>query len=202
MGRPRSEEAQQRVLAAAGDLVGETGISGFTVDAVAKASGVAKGTIYRRWGSGDEPLMAALDCSIEHPATPKTASLRSDLIEISTAVMAMSAQPSVLHSMLGALDRAAGDPEFHLIIQDFEKERYQPLQTILQLAQAWGEIASEADLEVLMDFFEGPIVGRKILKLGTFEPSEIARTADMVVAGLTSRPSASWNQSTARSLFV
>ena len=49
MARPRSEEAQKKVLDTAVELVAEVGISGFTVDAVSKRSGVAKTTIYRRW---------------------------------------------------------------------------------------------------------------------------------------------------------
>ena len=184
MARPRSEEVQQKVIAAAVALVAEVGVSGFTVDAVAKASGVAKTTIYRRWRSGDELLIAALDCSIEHLATPNTGSLRSDLVEMYTAVTAMFAQPSVLRPMLGALARAAGDPEFRRVLQDFERERHQPIQTILQLAQARGEIAADTDLELMMEFVEGPMVARKILKLGTFEHGEIERIADMVIAGL------------------
>lgn len=187
MARPRSEEAQQKVLTAAVDLVAKAGVSGFTVDAVAKASGVAKTTIYRRWSSADELLIAALDCSIEQLATPNTGSLRSDLVEMYTAVMAMFDQPHVHSTMLGALARAAGDPEFHRIIQDLETERHQPLRTILQLAQARGEIAADADLELMMEFVEGPVAARKIMKLSTFEPHEIEQVVDMVVAGLTAQ---------------
>ena len=36
----------------------------------------------------------------------------------------------------------------------------------------------------MMEFVEGPMVARKILKLGTFEHGEIERIADMVIAGL------------------
>lgn len=184
MARPRSEEAQQKVLAAAVELVAEVGVSGFTVDAVAKASGVAKTTIYRRWGSGDALLMESLECSIEHLATPNTGSLRTDLIEMYTAVMAMFEQPHMFSTMLGALARAADDPDFHRLLQELEHERHQPLQTILQLAQARGEIAADADLELMMEFVEGPMAARKLLKLGTFQPGEIEKIVEMVLAGL------------------
>lgn len=185
MARPRSEEAQQKVLAAAVDLVAEGGVAGFTVDAVAKASGVAKTTIYRRWKSGDELLMEALECSIEHLATPNNGSLRADLIEMYTAVMTMFAQPHVFRTMLSALSRAASDPEFHRLTRDFEKERHQPLRTILQLAQSRGEIAADADIELMMEFVEGPMMVRKIMKMSSFEPGELEQLVDMVVAGLT-----------------
>lgn len=60
-----------------------------------------------------------------------------------------------------------------------------PLKTILQLAQARGEIAADADLELMMEFAEGPIAARKIMKLSTFGPGEIEKMVDLVVAGLT-----------------
>lgn len=186
MARPRSAEAHQKVLDAAVELVADEGISGFTIDEVARRSGVAKTTIYRRWSSTDELLVTALECTIEHLATPNNGSLRTDLIQIYTAVMAMMEQPRVFGTMLGALARAATDPDFHRVLQEFEKERHQPLLTILQLAQARGEIAADADLELMLDFVEGPVVARKLLKLQTFTPDEIERVADMVVRGITS----------------
>jgi len=185
MARPRSAEAHQKVLDAAVELVADEGVSGFTIDEVARRSGVAKTTIYRRWSSTDALLVTALECTIEHLATPNTGSLRSDLIEIYTAVMSMMEQPEVFGTMLGALARAANDPDFHRVLREFEKERHQPLRTILQLAQARGEIAADADLELMMDFVEGPVVARRILKLETFGPGEIERVVDMVVLGVT-----------------
>ena len=185
MARPRSEEAHQKVMAAAVAVVAEAGVSGFTVDAVAKVSGVAKTTIYRRWSSGDELLMEALECSIEHLATPNTGSLHTDLVELYAAIMAMFEQPHVFSTILGALARAAGDPDFHRLIQELENERHKPLQTILQLAQARGEVSPDADLELMMEFAEGPIVARKIMKLSQFESGKIEKMVDMVVAGLT-----------------
>ncbi len=184
MARTRSEEAHQKVVAAAVEIVAEQGISGFTVDAVARNSGVAKTTIYRRWKSGDDLLMEALDCSVEHLATPNTGALRTDLVEIYRAVIAMVEQPHVFSTMLGALARAASDPDFRRLTQDLEKERHQPIRTILQLAQARGEIAAGADLGLLTDFVEGPLAARKILSMGTFDAGELEQIVDMVVAGL------------------
>ena len=48
-GRPRSTAARRAVLDAAYDILVETGLSGFSVEAVASRSGVARTTIYRSW---------------------------------------------------------------------------------------------------------------------------------------------------------
>ena len=48
-GRPRSAAARRAVLDAAYEILVETGLGGFSVDAVATRSGVARTTIYRSW---------------------------------------------------------------------------------------------------------------------------------------------------------
>jgi AcrR family transcriptional regulator len=48
-GRPRSTAARRAVLDAAYGILVETGLSGFSVEAVASRSGVARTTIYRAW---------------------------------------------------------------------------------------------------------------------------------------------------------
>jgi AcrR family transcriptional regulator len=184
MARPRSEEAQQRVLDAAVGLIAEVGVSGFTVDAVASRSGVAKTTIYRRYPSGNELLIAALSCAIEPIRTPDTGSLRTDLIELYTAVMAMFEQPHMSRVMLGILSRAATDDEFHRLKQELEHERHQPLVTVLQRARFRGELSPDADLRLIMDIVEGPIASRKLMRLESFDPGDAATLVDLILAGI------------------
>ena len=50
-GRPRSTAARRAVLDAAYGILVETGLSGFSIEAVASRSGVARTTIYRSWPS-------------------------------------------------------------------------------------------------------------------------------------------------------
>lgn len=57
MARPRSNEAHEKVIRAALDLFGERGIDGASMDAIARASGVSKATIYNHWADKEELLM-------------------------------------------------------------------------------------------------------------------------------------------------
>ena len=50
-GRPRSQEADRAILAAARELLAEGGLGAMSFEEVAARSGVAKTTIYRRWTS-------------------------------------------------------------------------------------------------------------------------------------------------------
>jgi AcrR family transcriptional regulator len=56
-GRPRDPGVEDRVFDAAITAYGDTGWSGFTLDAVARAAGVGREAIYRRW-SGKAQLLA------------------------------------------------------------------------------------------------------------------------------------------------
>lgn len=63
---PRPERAdaarnRRRVLDAAAALFGEHGVEGISMDAVARAAGVGKGTLFRRFGDRQGLLVALLD---------------------------------------------------------------------------------------------------------------------------------------------
>lgn len=64
--RPPQERAdaarnRERVLAAAARLFAEQGVDGVTMDAVAQAAGVGKGTVFRRFGDKSGLVAALLD---------------------------------------------------------------------------------------------------------------------------------------------
>ncbi|MGP4103469.1 TetR/AcrR family transcriptional regulator [Nonomuraea sp. KM90] len=60
-GRPRDPGNDAAILEAALDLLIERGAAGTSIEAVAQRAGVAKLTVYRRWRSKDDLLMAALE---------------------------------------------------------------------------------------------------------------------------------------------
>jgi len=59
-GRPRRDGADADIVAAALDLLRERGYRAFTVDAVAKQTGIAKTMIYRRWATKGALAAAAI----------------------------------------------------------------------------------------------------------------------------------------------
>jgi AcrR family transcriptional regulator len=60
-GRPRSARAHRRVLDATVALFAERGIDGTSMDAIARASGVSKATIYKHWSNKDALALEMLD---------------------------------------------------------------------------------------------------------------------------------------------
>ena len=60
MARTRSSEAHNKVLRAALELFAERGIDATSMDAIAKASGVSKATIYNHWTDKEALLMGVM----------------------------------------------------------------------------------------------------------------------------------------------
>src|SRR5215475_3701301 len=79
-GRPRSPAADEAILDATVELLGELGFLALTIEAVAARAGVAKTTIYRRWPTKDDLLFDAVACIKGPPIDPPGESVRSDLL--------------------------------------------------------------------------------------------------------------------------
>jgi AcrR family transcriptional regulator len=85
VGRPVDRSGDAAILAAALDLVAERGYDGMALDEVAARTGRAKTTIYRRWATKEELVLAALRGVGRPPEAellPDTGSLRDDLLAV------------------------------------------------------------------------------------------------------------------------
>ena len=90
-GRPRDEEADERILDAAGRLLLERGFEGMTIDEVAHAAKAGKATVYRRWATKDDLAVAALMHLYRHEmVVPDTGSVRGDLHQWFSTVLAFT----------------------------------------------------------------------------------------------------------------
>lgn len=183
----RSEIARQKVRDTAATLLVEQGVQGFTVDEVARRSGVAKTTIYRHWPSAQSLLVDTVACQIEPLPTPNTGSLRSDLRALYDQILPTADIPGRRRMMVGLVQAADDDPDLRDALLSMMHERSQPLHNVLELAQLRGEIPADIDLSLAADVVEGPLIFRFMLRGESPEPAHIDALLDLVVAGLTSR---------------
>lgn len=88
-GRPAQPEKAEAIIAAAQRLFMERGFEKTTVDAIAEAAGVAKATVYKRFGGKEELLRTSIEAKCgkfldaETLAFRPSRDLRQGLIEIS-----------------------------------------------------------------------------------------------------------------------
>ena len=184
MARPLSTEAHAKALAAAHDLLLERGIDGFTVEAVAKRSGVAKTTIYRHWSSAHELLVAALHSLIDTFPTPNTGSLREDLLAFFRHGLPLLATPGMRSVVMGLIQVADADPDIRAIHDQLTEQRGDPVMIVLELAIGRGEIPADIDLDLAADFVEGTVFRRALVRDEQLTDAQLEQVVDWVVAGL------------------
>jgi AcrR family transcriptional regulator len=81
-GRPRDAAFDGRILEAALDELASGGISHFSVSAVARRAGVAKGSIYLRWPDREQLMLDAAELVIRPITPPNPGSFRKQLAEL------------------------------------------------------------------------------------------------------------------------
>jgi AcrR family transcriptional regulator len=84
-GRPRDDEREREILAVVASLLTERGYESVTFEEVARRAGASKATLYRRWKSRRDMVVAALKaCPTRREGADEidTGSLRGDLLAL------------------------------------------------------------------------------------------------------------------------
>jgi AcrR family transcriptional regulator len=156
---PREAE----LLAVTLRLLQEHGYDGLTVDAVAAAAHASKATVYRRWPSKAELVLAAFIEGIRQVAVaPNTGTLRGDLLQIGDKICEHGRQhASTIRAVLVEVSRhpALRDAMQH----QFLDQRKAMLQHVLREAVDRGEIAKTAISDELWDLLPGYLIYRCII---------------------------------------
>jgi AcrR family transcriptional regulator len=156
---PREAE----LLAVTLQLLQEHGYDGLTVDAVANTARASKATVYRRWPSKAELVLAAFTEGVRLVAVPPdTGTLRGDLVKLAE-VCTKHAQEhaSTIRAVLVETSRhpALSDAMQH----EFFDQRKALIDYILRQAIERGEIAEAAITEELWDLLPNYLVFRVII---------------------------------------
>jgi AcrR family transcriptional regulator len=173
------------MLGAATELVLEVGVDGFSVDEVARRSGVAKTTIYRHFPSAKELLVAALDGTMTAPPTPDTGSLRGDLVEYLASVRPTFANATLRTLFFEIYAAAARDPELRALHASLMRARTGPTRAIFDHARARGELPVDLDYVTMAEVVQGPFIVRSMFRPETIDDVDVEALADRMVMLLT-----------------
>ena len=156
---PREAE----LLAVTLQLLQEHGYDGLTVDAVASAARASKATVYRRWPSKAELVLAAFNEGVRQVAVPpNTGTLRGDLLQIGEICGQQVHQHA--STIRAVLVEASRHPELNDALQhQFIEQRKALIQHILRQAVERGEIADAAITDELWDLLPGYLIFRSII---------------------------------------
>lgn len=186
---PRPARSRARLLDAATALLRAGGPSAVTVDAVTRASNVARATLYRHFPSGNDLLAAAFHALIPPaPIPPEDGTLRDRLVTathgfaeliaeapISLAAMSWLALGGDLEQMRWGKDKEES-PDVKTLRERVAEQYAAPFDAVFSSPQAiaaMGEIDQTRAVALLV----GPIVLGKLSTLPDFDYREIAEAA-------------------------
>jgi AcrR family transcriptional regulator len=169
------------VLTTTFELLGESGVGGFSVDEVARRSGVAKTTIYRHWPTREALVIDACSRISAEQEVPDTGSLEGDV----TAILANIAHllctarwSSVLPSIVDIAER---EPEFADIHCRIQHGHAAPLREVLERAGGRGELTRAADHATMIAALLGPLFYRRWFSREPIDDPFIATIVENVI---------------------
>ena len=157
----RVERSRQTILNTAFELLSEGGVASFSVDEVARRSGVAKTTIYRHWPTREALVIDACSRMITEQETPDTGSLESDVTTILTEIAHLLPTANWSFVLPSIVDTAERNPEFAEIHSRIQRGHAAPLRKVLQRAIDRGELSADADVSTIVAALMGPLFYRR-----------------------------------------
>ena len=174
---PRETE----LLAVTLQLLQEHGYDRLTVDAVAAAAHASKATVYRRWPSKAELVLAAFTEGCRQIAVhPQTGTLRDDLLQLGYVISRQtSEQAGTIRAVLVEISRhpALRDAMQH----QFLDQRKALMQDVLGDAVLRGEIDAAAISDELWDLLPGYLIFRSIMPNRPLTEHTVEALVDEVV---------------------
>lgn len=159
-GRPRNENLEEAVLAAAYKVVMKEGLGRLTIERIAADTGVGKATIYRRWSNAHELAMAAF---MAHPDAEFRSTRGTPKHQLTAHLRSVVARFSAKRGRQITLTMAASEGESELSKafrnQVILKSR-QTGEELIRLGVKGGSIAANVDMETVLDMLYGPIFYR------------------------------------------
>lgn len=191
---PRRIRSRTRLLDAAEDLLSTGGIEAVTIDAVTKASKVARTTLYRHFGSSSDLLAATFARLLPKvtPPPPEIGTMRERLIELLTRQATLFAEAPLQTTTtlawiaLGPTTSTTGDDSDNHdstgslrahVVDQYRK----PFDAILQSREARDELDA-FDLELALCQLVGPLAFARMTGLRDITAQDCVRIVDDFLA--------------------
>ena len=188
-GRPRDPKVQSAILDAARGLLADTGVSGFTIEAVATEAGVGKPTIYRRYRSKNELALAVLVDMVEQASpVPDSGDTRHDFLAFVERAIDTLRSHGMGRVMQQLVPDLATDPELADGFRDHVlSARAAEVRQLVTQAVARGDLPADTDPELAHELLFSPIYYRLLLTGAPLDHELAERVVDTTLLTLTAR---------------
>lgn len=182
----RTARVTDRILAATVDLIGAGGVSAVTYEAVARASGSGRATIYRKWPDREDLVREALQRFAEASVSvPDTGDVRADVVDFLESIARTLASPAG-RAIINASVVGADDDPIRRLGRDVLQARLGALQTRLDRAAATGDLPA-LDASFLNLMLAAPVYLLVVRDGAPLDRATAERITDTVLSGVLPR---------------
>lgn len=178
----RSVRADRAILDATLEMLAEGGYADLSIEGVAARAGVGKATVYRRWPSKVQLVLAAAASSVERIRVPDTGNVRDDVLELLRMILRVLTSSVAGRALPWLVAERTDDPELREALERFWAERRALMFTILDRAVERGELHPGLDRRIVADLLYGPIHYRFLVTGDPLDEEFAERLADEVLA--------------------
>ncbi|WP_431235995.1 TetR/AcrR family transcriptional regulator (plasmid) [Mycolicibacterium psychrotolerans] len=156
-------EREAELLAITLQLLREQGYDGLTVEAVAVRANASKSTVYKRWPSKADLVLAAfIESTRDTSKPPNAGSLREDLLILGRSARRQAQEHSA--TVRAVLNVMSQSPALTAAMQEqFIRPRQAVVDAVLQAAAERGEISTTALNTEISDLLPGYLVFRTLV---------------------------------------
>ncbi|WP_326822666.1 TetR/AcrR family transcriptional regulator [Streptosporangium sp. NBC_01756] len=168
----RSERSRQAIFAATRAMISEAGYGKVSIEAIAARAGVGKQTIYRWWPSKgtlifDSILALSEDAEGQGIALPDTGDIEADLRLVMRATVAEFADPDFERPIRALTTEIINDLD---LVTQYQEKLARPMDDAkkarLRSAQQAGQLAADADLDLVLEVLYAPLFQRWLHRSG------------------------------------
>ncbi|MER5325109.1 TetR/AcrR family transcriptional regulator [Streptosporangium roseum] len=168
----RNERSRHAILDAARELIREVGYAKVSIEAIAARAGVGKQTIYRWWPSKGAVIFDSFLALSDNPeqegmALPDTGDIEADLKLVMRATAAEFADPDFEAPIRALNSEIISNPD---LAAQYRDRLARPVQDAkkarLRSAQQAGQLAPDADLDLLLEVLYAPLHQRWLHRSG------------------------------------
>jgi AcrR family transcriptional regulator len=182
-GRPAggSDEILRVVFDTTLRELAQKGYERLSVEAIAASAGMNKTSLYRRWPTKAELVLAAIDASRER-ARPfrETHDLRADLVAFVWAKVKNLSTPAS-RALSHALMSIESD---EALAASIRSRRYNLPVSVVEHAIARGDIPAKTDAVFVSEMLLAPVLQRLLVTHEPVDRAFVERVVDQVLAGL------------------
>lgn len=155
IGGRRNPESATAILDAATDILAESGLAGFSIEAVARRAGAGKPTVYRWWPTRTALLIEVYARQKETVLQVDTGSLEGDLLAVMRRLFAFWRDTPAGPAFRSIIAEAQSDPQSLALLTTFLAERKQHVHALITRGIARGELPSQADRATVVELIFG-----------------------------------------------